>query len=1213
MFIRKYKAVTVAIGMILVLALGMQGVTPAHAGNEALQAGTTYRVTPTGATSGPCGSDWSTPCDLQYALSIATFGAEIWVASGIYHPDQGAGQIAGERASTFLLKNGVAMYGGFAGTETLLSQRNQDPSQNGTVLSGDLGTQGGNADNTYHVVTASFVYGSTILDGFTITGGNANAGEDNFGGGLYSNESSLLLKNILFTGNTTNGGGGGMFAISQRTVRADYSTPTLEKVVFTNNSAARGGGMATQNSNPSLTDVIFKNNTASGQGGGMANWTLNTPSDEYSLPVLTNVTFTANISGGGGGLFNSNSQPALTNVTFSGNSASIRGGAIFNNGGSPTLKNVTFTGNTAPATYGGAIRNDTFSSVVSVVTMENSILWGDGTEEITGDGTGSLTIVDSIVQGGCPAGATCTNILSTNPVLSGLADHGGFTTTVALGQGSSAINAGGANSTCATVDQRGASRPQGAGCDIGAFEAYLLTVTADSINITYGMAEPTFTLQYGGLLSGDTAGMIDTPPTCGVTGAHTTVGAYTITCSGGVDDKYILFAYVNGTLTIDKMTPILTVNNSPVTYDGAGHSASVVSSVPGNVSNILTGGAASQANAGTYAVTANFIPADTANYNTLTDASAGNFVINKKTPTLSVSNSPVTYNTSPQTPSLTSSVPGTINNVLVGGSASQTNVGTYAVTANFTPDDAVNYNTLTGASAGNFVINKATPTLSVTNSPITYDGAPHSATVTGSVTGTVSNVLTGGFISRTNAGTYAVTANFVPADTANYNSLTGTPAGNFVINKATPVLSVTNSPVTYNGVPRAAGVQASAPGTISNILTGGTLLQTNAGTYLVTANFTPTDTTNYNSLTNASAGNFVINKAMPSFTVTNSPMLYDGLPHSPLLSTSVPGTISNILAGGSASQADLGTYTVTVDFTPTDAVNYHTLSGASVGNFKIKIDITPPATLITIQPSSPSSQNVTFQFTSDDPTAIFECQLDGSGFSACTSPKNYAGLISGYHTFMVRAVDPYDNADITPASYTWTVVASQNYYMESRVITPLSITSQGGSTNGPVTNLWYLEQSGVDNNANAFVNFQTPRGIYFGYHSYYIPNDIQTNLVSSLLLQINFNGPDSSTQIWSWSIYDWTSKLWIDLGGTAGATPDQWNSITFRIKNFQRFISPEHEIRIRLMSSNAVNDLKVDYAALHITYRTTTAPAPIAPAVPSSRPGVASAVSRTVR
>jgi len=65
--------------------------------------------------------------------------------------------------------------------------------------------------------------------------------------------------------------------------------------------------------------------------------------------------------------------------------------------------------------------------------------------------------------------------------------------------------------------------------------------------------------------------------------------------------------------------------------------------------------------------------------------------------------------------------------------------------------------------------------------------------------------------------------------------------------------------VTYTGSAQAAQVSASVAGTVSNVrYSGSSTVPSAAGTYAITANFTPTDTTDYNSLTNASAGNFVI-------------------------------------------------------------------------------------------------------------------------------------------------------------------------------------------------------------------------------------------------------------------------------------------------------------------------------------------------------------------
>src|SRR5206468_3975504 len=151
---------------------------------------------------------------------------------------------------------------------------------------------------------------------------------------------------------------------------------------------------------------------------------------------------------------------------------------------------------------------------------------------------------------------------------------------------------------------------------------------------------------------------------------------------------------------------------------------------------------------------------------------------------------------------------------------------------------------------------KATPTISVTNSPVTYNGSPQAASVSGSVSGTASNVkYNGSSTVPTNMGTYTVTADFTPTDSTDYNSLTDAAAGNFVIQKATPTISVTNSPVTYDGSPQAATVSGSVSGTFSDVkYNGSSTVPTNAGTYAITADFTPSDTTNYDSLSDAAAG-----------------------------------------------------------------------------------------------------------------------------------------------------------------------------------------------------------------------------------------------------------------------------------------------------------------------------------------------------------------------
>jgi hypothetical protein len=85
------------------------------------------------------------------------------------------------------------------------------------------------------------------------------------------------------------------------------------------------------------------------------------------------------------------------------------------------------------------------------------------------------------------------------------------------------------------------------------------------------------------------------------------------------------------------------------------------------------------------------------------------------------------------------------------------------------------------------------------------------------------------------------------------------------------------------------------------------------------------------------------------------------------------------------------------------------------------VDSTPPDTVIDVAPSDPSAVDVSFDVSSPDGGVAFECQLDGGGFSVCSSPASYTGLASGPHTFDVRAIDSAGNVDPTPASFTWSV------------------------------------------------------------------------------------------------------------------------------------------------------------------------------------------------
>ncbi|HFQ94484.1 MAG TPA: DUF11 domain-containing protein, partial [Anaerolineae bacterium] len=395
------------------------------------------------ASGAATGDSWADAYPtVQDALADAAC-AEIWVAKGVYYPDEGAGQTDNAITSTFVLTNGVALYGGFAGMETQRDQR--DPAANVTVLSGDIDkndttdasgvvttTANITGTNAYHVVTGSGTDSAAALDGFTITAGQAD--------GTYPNDR-----------------GGGIVNIG--------GSPTLSSLIFSGNAANGGGGMYNSGS-PALTNVTFSGNSGLYGGGGVYN--------DGNSPALTNVTFSTNSSQDGGGMYN-NSSPALTNVTFSANSASSRGGGMFNNG-NPALTNVTFSGNSAGSS-GGGMYNNAGSPALTNTIIANSPSGGDCQGYAVGPSYNNL-IADNANACGLTNGIDG-NIVGSDPQLGALTDFGGPGRQVfPLLVGSPAIDAAAA-AGCPATDQRGAARPANlpGACDIGAYETYSVAIT----------------------------------------------------------------------------------------------------------------------------------------------------------------------------------------------------------------------------------------------------------------------------------------------------------------------------------------------------------------------------------------------------------------------------------------------------------------------------------------------------------------------------------------------------------------------------------------------------------------------------------------------------------------------------------------------------------------------------------------------------------------
>jgi CSLREA domain-containing protein len=298
----------------------------------------------------------------------------------------------------------------------------------------------------------------------------ADAHSTHFSGALNNDRGNVKVINSTFSGNSAiefNGGG-----------IANFGTLTVINSTFSENSAGSIGGAILND--PGCCDggtlkVInstFSGNSATHAGGAIIN-------NAGGTLTVSNSTFSGNSAGGsngGGGIANDGTLN-VSKSTFSENSAGGLGGAILTSCsseacGALTVSNSTFSGNSAAGSNGGG----GIHSVFSTTTLKNTIIANStqGGDCTIGEGG---TIVDRgfnlIEDGSC---LTAASSRSGDPLLGALAENGGPTQTMALQEGSPAIDKGKAFG--ATTDQRGLPRPadfplirnRGDGSDVGAYE-----------------------------------------------------------------------------------------------------------------------------------------------------------------------------------------------------------------------------------------------------------------------------------------------------------------------------------------------------------------------------------------------------------------------------------------------------------------------------------------------------------------------------------------------------------------------------------------------------------------------------------------------------------------------------------------------------------------------------------------------------------------------
>jgi len=425
------------------------------------------------------GTSWATAKkDLQNAIFLAFGPDQIWVKAGTYLPTHDPFANAApsnNRDKTFTLKNGVKIYGGFAGTETLLSQRNWKA--NITTLSGDLGVLNELTDNAFHVVL-SVNLGGSVLDGFTVTKGYAVAA-----GGSAITVGGRLIERYK---------GGGIFNIQSATNFINCTIKFNSADCSDTNDDAWGAGMVNIQCSSSITDCTFDSNSFLAGGGSFGVFGSGMIiSGNSSTCKLTRCVFVNNTSGSGffdgskgGAIYIDGGLSSIVNTIFFNNSA--QNGAVLGCGGSGSnttdLTNCTFANNTS--SFAG-----TAFSGFAKATFRNCILWNNtptsnpvtGRNEIYSPETNVAnqpTFINCIVRdaSGSPLSVTNTvmsGTLISNPLFVNAADADGadniFLTAddgLRLQCTSTAIGAG--NGSIPTTDILGL--PRTTVIDIGAYE-----------------------------------------------------------------------------------------------------------------------------------------------------------------------------------------------------------------------------------------------------------------------------------------------------------------------------------------------------------------------------------------------------------------------------------------------------------------------------------------------------------------------------------------------------------------------------------------------------------------------------------------------------------------------------------------------------------------------------------------------------------------------
>jgi hypothetical protein len=705
--------------------------------------------------------------------------------TGVTLTNNGTLTVSSALAGTGGLTQGVGAVLNISGTSTI------------TTLTATASPNTVNYNGAAQTVKAVTYYNLTI----------STAGIKTLGGNItVSGALTVSAGTLTPAGFTVNGTPGGTLSVTG-TIQADKANFTDTYIGFGTITLNAGSTIDYNGAMPQTIDntLSYQNLTASGTANKTTAGTINvsgtftitsvTVTNNGTLTVSSALAGTGGLTQGVGAVLNISGTSTITTLT-----ATASPNTVNYNGAAQTVKAVTYhhltTSGSGTKTLGGntAINGDllinsgtalTIGAFTSTVTGQTTI---NGTINITST-TGTKTFVGMVTIGSGGIWNTSANEAIT---FRGGLTYNGTTFTPGTGVytfdtnnqtigGNNAIAIPNLTVTGVTLTNNGT-----------------LTVSsalAGTGGLTQGVGA---VLNISGTSTITTLTATASPNTVNYNGAAQTVKAvtyYNLTLSGSGAK-----ALASGTSVTNSLS--IAPTGSAIANIGAGLTISVNNLVLGGLGRI-NGTWGSTTSTATYQDNTYFT-ATTGKLSVITDTRS------TPTATLSTTNSPVTYNGSAQSATVgitTSSVPGSVANILLDGAANQTNAGTYAVTADFIPTDITSYKSLTGLSAGNFTINKAPLSITANNKNKTY-GDTVTFTGTEFSSAGLQNLETIGNVALVSAGAistasvasspYTITPSNATGGTFNTNNYNITYInGSLTVNKADLTITANDQAKTY--------------------------------------------------------------------------------------------------------------------------------------------------------------------------------------------------------------------------------------------------------------------------------------------------------------------------------------------------------------------------------------------------------------------------------